>query len=150
MIDKSHVIVATVAAALAAGGSSLIVHRAAPPPAVHARSTSTWAELTQAQVDALAAALREMPPRDVAIICQRGCDDLALSFDNAFESAHWNSGIEVPLVDDTVGVSVGPDDTDGRALARAIHDATGGAVSPKMVDARLLEHRIALVIGRKR
>ncbi len=149
-IEKSHLALAA-GAALAATVASVGITHVTRPPAAHVRvSPNTWEELTQAQVDALTALLKKMPPRDVAIFCLRGCDDLALSFDNAFESAHWKSGIEAPLMDDTVGVAIGPDDADGRALRTAIHEATRGAINPRMVDARLLEGRLALVLGRKR
>lgn len=150
-------IVAAVAATLAAGGAGVITH-ATRPPVTHQRvSPHTWDELTQKQVDALTAALKKLPPRPVAIFCKIGCDDLALSFDNAFESAHWASGIETPLVDDTVGISVGcafregkcPADDPGAVLAATLREATGGALDPKLVDAHLLEGRIALVIGRR-
>ena len=146
VVEKSHLAVAAMAAFLAAAGVAVVTRM---PPALGTRtSPHTWPELTQQQVDKLTTTLKRMPPRDVAIFCWKGCDDLALSFDNAFESAKWRSGIETPQLDDTVGWSVGPaSDPDANALRHAIFEVTG--IEPKLTDARLLENRLALVLGRK-
>jgi len=151
-LSGAQLVIDTIAAMLAAGGAAVIVRNSEPPKIVvnagHRASSHTWEELSQFQVDALTAELKKLPARDVAIFCWKLCDDLALTFDNAFESAHWKSGIETPLFDDSVGLTIGPADDPGAAtLRKAIQAATG--IDAKLVDARILENRIALVIGRK-
>lgn len=145
-------VLVSAAVALAVGGTVTLVRR----PAQQLVSTgkvlpNAWGELTQAEIDALTKILSGMPKHEVAIFCAgRGCDDLALDFDNAFESAHWVSGIEHPLVDTNVGINVGPDDESGRTLAAAIESATGGRISPGLIESHLIGGRMALVISRPR
>lgn len=147
-----HTVVAAAVAAVVGGGIIFGIN-SRPPPAqitklVRPSSPNVWDELEQSQVDALTAALGKLKKRDVAIFCLRGCGDLALSFDNAFESAKWNSAIETPLTDDTVGLSIGPaDDPDAKAIGAAIASTTG--LMPKLVEAHIVQGRIVLVIGRK-
>lgn len=108
-----------------------------------------WGELSQPEIDALTATLKGIKPKEVAIFCaSRNCDDMALDFDNAFESAHWVSGIERPLVDSNTGVSVGPDDEDGRTLAAAIESATKGRIKPNVVASHLIGGRMAIIISK--
>jgi hypothetical protein len=107
-----------------------------------------WEGLSQPEVDALTQALAGIEKHPVAIFCQHGCDDLALDFDNAFESAHWESGIEHPLIDDNVGLNVAPISEAGAALAHAIAQATHGRLTPRLIDAQIGD-RLAVVISRK-
>jgi hypothetical protein len=62
-----------------------------PAKAAHLAKT-VWPELTQAQVDALTAAVKGNKGK-VTIFCidDAKCGDIALNLDNAFESAHWES-----------------------------------------------------------
>jgi hypothetical protein len=118
-----------------------------------------WQPLEQVEIDKLAEILGKRRSREVSIFCGGSyCDDLALDFDDAFGTAHWESAIERPASDANVGISVGPNDDDGKALADAILIATGGRLSPKLIGANLLGHhpgtsdpapRLALVISKK-
>lgn len=146
---KQHLLTALVAASVAVA-AMFGAHTLTVSPPVHRVSPSTWEGLSQSEVDALTEVLKGLQPHDVAIFCSHGCDDLALDFDNAFESAHWRSGIERPLLDDNIGLSIGPNNEDGLALRAAIFGATAGRLDPKMIDAKLLEGHLALVISRKR
>lgn len=147
---KQHLITAFVAGTVAIAATVGTHNLTAPPAAIHKASPSTWEGLEQFEIDSLTHVLQGLPPHDVAIFCSHGCDDLALDFDNALESAHWRSRVERPLLDDNAGLSVGPDNEDGRMLRNAIFAATHGRLDPKMIDAKLLEGRLALVISRKR
>lgn len=154
MADFHNIVTAAVVSGVIAGGAFVGAKHFEKPAnitkIVRPESPNVWGELEQTEVDALTAALGKLPKRDVAIFCLRGCGDLALSFDNAFESSHWNSGVEAPLTDDTVGIKVGPsDDPDARKLADAITTATAGRMRPELVDAHIIENRLVLVIGRK-
>jgi hypothetical protein len=151
---KQHIITAAVALTTAIGGT-VAVHKLSPAPApivvTHAGKPlpNAWGELSQAEVDALTGILKTMKPAEVAIFCaSRDCEDIALDFDNAFESAHWVSGIERPLVDSNTGINVGPDDEDGKVLAAAIESATNGRIKPGLIASHLLGDRRALVISR--
>jgi len=147
---KQYLIPSAVAAAVA-GFVSFAMHapdhKSARAPQTAARSY-IWPELTQKQVDDMTMALSAIPKREVAIYCLHACSDLALSFDNAFESAHWSSGVETPLVDTNVGLNVGPkDDEEAKALAGIIAHTTG--LNVELIDAANLENRLVIAIGRK-
>jgi hypothetical protein len=152
---NEHVRMASIAAAV--GGVLLLGDHVLSPQKPVVISTTgkqmpnAWGELSQQEVDALTSILAKLPAREVAIFCgSRDCEDMALDFDNAFESAHWISGIERPLVDTNAGINVGPDDDAGRSLAAAIESATNGRIKPGLIEARLIGDRMALVISRKR
>jgi hypothetical protein len=154
MAEFHNIVTAAVVSGVIAGGAFVAARHYERPQnitkVVRPESPNVWRELEQSEVDALTAALGKLPKRDVTILCLRGCGDLALSFDNAFESAHWNSGVETPLSDDTIGISVGPrDDPDAAKLGLAIATATRDAIVPKLVEAHIIENRIVLVLGRK-
>jgi hypothetical protein len=105
-----------------------------------------WGELEQAEVDALQKLLEAMPKQPVTIFCSDdNCRDIVLDFDNAFESAKWQTNIQRPMFDDSKGIW-----TSSPALADAIKQATGGRLiaailGPEWTDTT----RIALAIGRK-
>lgn len=155
MADLHNTVTAAVVAAVIGGGVVVAGrHMDQPGPTitkiVRPESPNVWAELEQSEVDALTAALGKIPKRDIAIFCLRGCGDLALSFDNAFESAHLASQVETPLIDDNVGIKVGPaDDPDARKLGDAITTATAGRIRPELIEAHIVENRLVLVLGRK-
>lgn len=88
-----------------------------------------WAGLEQAQIDAITKAL-EGKKLDIAIFCldDARCGDLALDFDNAFESAHLKSTVVRPFIDDTHGVA-----TSSQMLADVIATATDGKLKPKII-----------------
>lgn len=151
---NQHLKMASIAGAVA-GTLLLGDHAVFPPkpaPIVSASGKvlpNAWGELSQAEIDSLTKVLATMKPREVAIFCaDRNCDDMALDFDNAFESAHWVSGIERPLVDTNSGINVGPDDADGILLAAAIESATNGRIKPGLIPSHLIGNRLALVISR--
>lgn len=128
-----------------------------PPVIVHAASVATprqlehraqvqWPELEQAAVDRLTAALVKVTARErVEILCadRSECGDLALDFENAFESAHWaNVAILPPALGvETVGLT-----SNSPGLAQAVDAATGLAVN---VVARDPRDPLVLLIGRK-
>jgi hypothetical protein len=148
-MDTTHKILhgAAIGLALIAVAFSAIVLTHAPRQRV---ASSSWGELSQGEIDALTAILAKRAPHDVAIFCfDRGCDDIALDFDNALESAHWQSQIERPLVSSNVGIGVGPNNNDARALAAAISTATKGRLQPGLIEADVNPGRLVLDIGRK-
>jgi hypothetical protein len=136
----------------------------APPPL----RAQVWEGLSQDEVNRLTAMLAKVPRHPVAILCSHLCDDLAIDFDNAFESAHWESGIERPLVDTNTGINVccvsPARDTDDRAdiaardahnedvqaLAAAIGRATAHRLEPGLIEGRIDGDRLAVVISRKK
>lgn len=150
---KQHIITAVVAGAVAIITAGTISAVQKPRQVLVTtggkQMPDAWGELSQPEIDALAATLKGMKPREVAIFCtSRNCDDMALDFDNAFESAHWVSGIERPLVDSNTGISVGPDDEDGRTLAATIESATKGRIKPNVIASHLIGGRMALIISK--
>lgn len=153
---KEHLLPAAIAA-IVAGGATLGINtmsKPTPPQIVVSQAgvarAGAWEDLTQQEVDALTAELKKMKPQQVAIFCSSLCDGLALDFDNAFESAKWQSGIERPLTDTNTGINVAPNDAEGKALAAAIKSATNGRLSPGLLDAAIIGNRLALVISRKK
>jgi hypothetical protein len=108
---------------------------------------ATWPELDQREVNELAAILQGVPETDrsaVTIFCaeEAKCGDLQLDFDNAFETAHWTTRFERPLIDTTTGVS-----TSSKEISDAIAKATRGRIVPRLIDKNTLY--VALVIGAK-
>lgn len=105
-----------------------------------------WGELDQTEIDALQHRLEAMERMPVVIFCNDGnCGDIALNFDNAFESAHWSSDIQRPMIDNSVGIW-----TSSQALADAIDAATGGRLKAKILGPEWKPRdKIALAIGRK-
>lgn len=146
------------AIAVAVSGSFLAADRVLSPPQKPVVISTTgkqmphaWGDLSQAEIDALTAILAKMPKREIVIFCaSKDCDDIAIDFDNAFESAHWVSGIERPLSDTNIGFNVGPkDDADAMMLAAAIESATNGRIKPGFVEVHLVGNRMAVVISRR-
>ena len=121
------------------------------PPGTSLKSVSraaaaAWGELEQAEVDALTALLKPVAEKTpVVIFCleESKCGDMALDFENAFESAKWPVAQERPLADDTVGIG-----TSDANLAALIEQATAGRLKPKAISANMKD-RVALVIGKK-
>lgn len=109
-------------------------------------SVTSWGELKQEEVDALTAALKSISPKTpVVIFCMEEpkCGDMALDFENAFESAKWPVDQERPLADATVGIG-----TNSQEMAALIDRATNGRIKPVIIQANLKD-KIALVIGKK-
>lgn len=148
---KTAMIACAVAGALLVGDHELV--RTKPQQLVTTAGKTlpfAWGEMSQGEINRLSDILSKLPKREVAIFCMdRNCDDLALDFDNAFETAHWTSGIERPLVDTNTGINVGPNDEDGRVLAAAIESATEGRIKPGLVQTSLIGGRMALVISKR-
>jgi hypothetical protein len=108
------------------------------------RVAMTWGELDQREIDALTKLLDPMPHQPVTIFCEEDskCGDLQLDFDNAFESAHWDTKLERPLIDDTVGIA-----TSSPELMKAINDATNGRLAVHLIPKNA--PFVALAIGKK-
>lgn len=89
-----------------------------------------WGELTQREVDAITAAAKALPKASVTILCQNDdrCGAMALDFDNAFESAKWESAIDRPLIDKTKGIAAS-----SKLLADLIDKATEGRIKPSVL-----------------
>lgn len=94
------------------------------------QAAATWGELAQTEVDALTVALKSLPKTPVTIFCQDDakCGDMQLDFDNAFETAKWDTKLETPLIDDTLGVATSRED-----LRDAIDKATSGRLAVKII-----------------
>jgi hypothetical protein len=150
---KQHIvpsIVASVVASMAAFGAA---HYVVPPPVIkHIQlqgkaaheNARVWPQLEQKQIDAITAALRKIKPRAVVIYCDGGnCDDVALDFENALESAHWSTDRLVPIME---AMPIGLVCSDP-ALAKIIARATGLKVSPMVGWGD--PARAALLIGRR-
>lgn len=106
---------------------------------------ASWGDLDQKEIDAVAAALTVIAPVPMVIFCHDDskCGDMALDFENAFESAHWKDvKQETPLIDDTVGVATSRAD-----LRDAINQATSGRLAVKII-AKNAPYDV-LVIGKK-
>lgn len=156
-MDFKHAVTAAIAAVVAAGVGGGVVKMTAPKQQVvvtqaNRPSPYNWGDLSQEEVDKLTSLLKGFRSKfDVAIFCSdQYCDALALDFDNAFESAKWNSGIERPISDTNIGINVAPDDPRSAGLAAAITSATDGRIAPGLLSAQIADNnRVALVISRK-
>lgn len=87
------------------------------------RERYVWPGLEQKQVDALTAAVKGMKfEQGIVIFCadDSRCGDLALDFDNAFESAKLKSSIEKPFIDNTTGLGAS-----SQELADVVKKTTG-------------------------
>lgn len=145
-----HYIVGAAALALA---SFAVVKKPATiiQPVQQATSTGrinpyAWDGLAQAEVDALQAELEKLPKLPVTIFCSdNNCQDIVLDFDNAFESAHWSTEIERPMIDSSVGIW-----TSSKEIADAIDRATHGRLKASILGPEWKDKsRIALAIGKK-
>lgn len=109
------------------------------------QAASQWGDLAQKEIDSLTVALHSLPAAQLVIFCQDDakCGDMALDFENAFESAHWKEvKQETPLIDDTVGVATSRED-----IRKAIDEATSGRLSVKIIKKNAPYE--VLVIGKK-
>lgn len=107
-------------------------------------AAAQWGDLDQKEVDAITAGIKGLPKTPLTIFCEDDykCGDMQLAFDNAFETDHWDTKLEKPLIDDTVGVATSRED-----LRKAIDDATGGRLAVKII-AKNAPYDV-LVIGKK-
>jgi hypothetical protein len=137
-----HIAIASVVtAALAGGGAHVVTRSTLPrPQATHVHLGPlkyAWPDLSHDQIDRLAAALsgvKGLKGARVEIYCNgAACSDLAHDLDNTIQDAGANSSIERAWQSMGAGIGVSPDDDRGRALARAIKEATGGTISPQIV-----------------
>lgn len=126
--NRGHIISSIVGASLALA-SFFGIQYAMPPEKVKVVSATTqrevrgaWPEMTQTQVDALTAALKKTQTRKVTLVCIREalCGGLLLDFDNAFESAHFDTQLDTLVFGDARGILVSDPE-----LAIVIHAATG-------------------------
>lgn len=105
-----------------------------------------WDGLTQPEIDALQIRLEKLAKLPVTIFCSgANCQDIVLDFDNAFESAHWSTEIERPMIDNSVGIW-----TSSKEIADAIESATSGRLKVSILGPEWKDKdRIALAIGKK-
>jgi hypothetical protein len=105
---------------------------------------TSWGELDQKEIDALSAALKNIPKSPLVIFCEDDskCGDMQLDFDNAFETAHWDTKLEKPWADTTTGIAVSTGE-----LRDAINVATSGRLNVKIITKDAPYE--ALVIGKK-
>jgi len=140
-------IAAVTAALVFAGASSAAI----AAPADHAPRAAAWQYpgLTQQQVDALTVELKKLGPHDVQIYCrfEAVCGALAQDFTDAFEAAGWHSRIDRPVDDRNVGINVGPNNQDGRALAAAIEAGVGGRFKAGLIKASINPGRLTLILS---
>jgi hypothetical protein len=155
---RSQIALTVALAAATAGGVGYAMHRSAVAlaPVTHITTldagskaarralASTWADLAQAEIDALGAWLKALPSANVTIFCadEAKCGDLQADFENALETAHWPVKLEKPMIDTTVGLSTSSVD-----LKNAIAAATQGRLNAKLIP--VTAPYFALVIGRK-
>lgn len=167
-MGASHYVIPSIVAALVgAGGAYTAVKNTKPPvqyvqlkPSEVAPKGATrsiekyrWEGLTQAEVDGLTIATSGKN-YDIVIACMDDsrCGDLALDFDNAFESAKLKSVVERPFMDDTKGIAVSSQElldiiTKNTRLRptfferRKVVDSTGKPLDPP--------NRIVIAIGTK-
>jgi hypothetical protein len=67
---------------------------------------------------------------------------IKFDFDNAFETAHWETKLEAPFIDDTIGIG-----TSSPELMDAINGATSGRLKAHII-AKNAPYEV-LVIGKK-
>jgi hypothetical protein len=105
-----------------------------------------WGELEQAEVNALQRKLEAVAKLPVVIFCSDdNCKDMALDFENAFESAHWATDIERPMIDNARGIW-----TSSNEIAAAITSATSGRLKVSILGPEWADKsKIALAIGKK-
>lgn len=102
--------------ALALGlSSTALVHQPSPQVnvthEVQRQGRADWPALGQDRTEALAAAVKGMPPSKVTIYCaQPHCNELKLDLDDAFQLAGWQSDFEERMVESEAdkGIFVGP------------------------------------------
>lgn len=112
--------------------------------AAQRKALAAWGNLDQREIDALSVALGKLERKPLTIFCWRAdlCGDMQLDFDNAFETAHWDTKLETPLIDDTIGVA-----TSDPKLRDAINAATHGRLEVKIIQ-KTAPYEV-LAIGRK-
>jgi hypothetical protein len=114
----------------------------------HERS---WGGLTKAELVAINSALRKLPATKIQVFCGGNfCRALAEYFDEAFESAGFDSTIELPMFDLGKGMAISPDNDEARSAAAAIKAATSGRIDLKVIDqSHPVAGRLVIAIGRK-
>lgn len=87
----------------------------------------TWPGLSEQQHAHLVAGLQAVAPKlDVTIWCATAnCTNLAEDLQYTAYMADWDTHSEMPVMGSGEGLRVSPDDAAGKAIARALADATG-------------------------
>lgn len=126
--DKAHYGIAGI---IAAGAVALGLNAGHIERSVHGVKANVshvaaheWADLTIVQRDGLAKRLERLPAHEITIYCTSGCGVLPEDLEAAFKAAGWQAHIESAIGGGS-GVSVSPDNAEGRAVADAISSATG-------------------------
>lgn len=121
-------------AQVAPGGGVGFGEAAPTTPAQQRRFLLKWAEMPQAEINTLTAAMMARDPKGIVhVICKDPmCEDLALNIDNAFESAKWKSDL---MIGTQFGVPDGVTASD-RWLADLFNHATNGRYAARVDDQR--------------
>jgi hypothetical protein len=110
----------------------------------------TWTGLSKARLRAINEVLRDLPASKVQIFCGGNfCRRLAEDLDEAFESAGFDSTIELPMFDLGKGMAISPANDASRKIAASIRDITSGQVDLKVIDqSRPVAGRLIIALGR--
>jgi hypothetical protein len=117
------------------------------PKSVQRLIDASWGEMDQKEVNALSKALEVMgKDTPVTIFCEsdQKCGDLQMDFENAFETAHWQTKLERPLIDDTIGIA-----TSSVEIQKAINEATADRFEVKLIPKNPNVPYYAVAIGKK-
>ncbi len=151
-IDNHHKAHYGIAAALAIGCVTLALNAghiessfSAMKGQVRHVVAQEWPELSEKQIGDLAAEIKKLRERGVTIYCTSGCGTLPDDLMTAFRAAGWADAHVENALGIASGLSVSPDNDEGRAIAAAITTATG--IKPRMITQEGVP--VAIVVGRK-
>jgi hypothetical protein len=132
-----HIAIASVLATALGAAGAHVATRVTLPRATHVHLgplKHSWPDLSRDQLERLAAALPYVKGTRVEIYCNgAACSDLAHDLDDTIQDAGAESSIERSWHSMGSGIGISPDDARSQAVARAIKEATGGAISPQVV-----------------
>lgn len=98
-------------------------------------SAFDWASLGQEKTEALADALKDLPPGKITFFCQNAtCHNLMLDLDDAFQIVGWHESLQMLPVEseEDAGIFVGPPGPDASKMVEILQKTTG--LSPAIVD----------------
>jgi hypothetical protein len=107
-------------------------------------AAATWPSLSQLEINHLQMALADMPKHFVEIFCadEAYCGELQMDFDNALETANWETRLEKPMFPLPAGLS-----TSSPELKEAIEKATHGRLKVALIPKQA--EWFALAIGKR-